>query len=277
MNSITAYGDSDQDKPNRMNPFSGYSSIQRHRKNLWKAEGLAYVLAALAHLGLWSAYQAIPSKPVEDIKPPTIEVMLVAPAKPAAPAAAQPMPALPLPPKPQVQPPLPKPTPMPKVEKPAPKKAEKPKPTPTPKPRPEPKAVAEPSHEPEAEVAPPTPVAPPAPSAPVEAPARTAPKVSTEHAENTHFTQGHVGGYTTAYPAIARQRGWEGVATVRIHVSADGDIEDVSLVNSSGHEVLDEYAVEAVKGARHIKPCHRGDKPVDCTFTQPFQFKLSRE
>jgi protein TonB len=204
--------------------------------------------------------------------------LLVA-AKPAPAQVSAPLPAPvasePAPPQPQVKPPPPRPKPVSKPEKPVVKKLEKLKPAPVPKPRPEPEEESDSSPAPQPEA----PSAPaPAPPAPTQAPAsRSAPKAAGESAENTRFSQGTVGGYRTAYPAVARERGWEGTATVRIHVSAEGEIEDVSIVSSSGHGLLDEYAIEAVKGARHVKPCHRGDKPVDCTFTQPFQFKLTKE
>lgn len=279
MNSITAYSNPDQTSQQPMDSLSAHFRTSRHCKALWKAEGAAYLLAALAHLALWQVYHSMPHNPPEEIQPPVIEVSLVAAAKPqaAAPAVAAP-PMQPQPPKPQVQPPQPKPKPIPKPipkpEKPAPQKLEKPKPTP--KPRPEPEAEAAPSPQPEAAPAPPAPVA--APASPAQAPRAAETKAAGEAVENTRFSQGTVGGYgSRPYPAIARERGWEGTVTAKIRVSADGEIEDVSIASGSGHEVLDDYAIEKIQSASHVKPCHRGDKPVACTFTQSIHFKLTKE
>jgi len=279
MNSITAYSDSDQSSQTLMNSLSARPNHDRHRKKLWKAEGAAYLLAVLAHLAFWQVYQTVPQQALEEIKPPVIEVSLMAgQPQPAAPAAAQPPAAPPQPPKPQVQPQPPKPKPVPKVEKPAPPKVEKPKPIPKPKPRPEPETEAAPSPEPvAAPAAPPAPPAPPAPSS-SESSHKAATKPAGEAGEDNRFSQGTVGGYgSRPYPAIARERGWVGAVTAKIRVSADGEIEDVSIVSSSGHEVLDEYAIDKIQSASRVQPCHRGEKPVACSFTQTIHFTLNRE
>lgn len=289
MNSITACGDSDPHNNSRMKTFPYHVSADPQRKRLWLAEGAAYLLTILAHLGLWHIYQGMPPRPPE-IPPPPIEVVIIPPqpiiaAAPAAAAPAPPKPQLqPPPPKPQVQPPPPKPKPVPKMEKPTPKPPEvvkprpKPAPAPKPKPRPEPEeeAEAEPAHESPAPVArEEAPPAPPAPPAPVHhAPPKPQPTEGDD--DNNRYTTGTVGGYRMSYPAAAKQRGWEGTTTVKIHVSAGGEVESVSVVGSSGHDMLDEEAVDMVKGASHVKPCHRGDKPVDCSFTQSIVFRLNR-
>lgn len=52
------------------------------------------------------------------------------------------------------------------------------------------------------------------------------------------------------YPAIARRRGWQGTATLRIRCDAAGHVTDVHLLQSSGHDVLDRAAIEAVRAWR---------------------------
>jgi protein TonB len=52
------------------------------------------------------------------------------------------------------------------------------------------------------------------------------------------------------YPAQARQQGWEGTAVLRVEVRADGAPGAVLVLQSSGHPVLDDAAVVAVRGAR---------------------------
>jgi len=58
-------------------------------------------------------------------------------------------------------------------------------------------------------------------------------------------------------------------------ISADGDIEDVIVVSSSGHEVLDEAAVDMIKDA-NATPARRGDKPVDSWVVVPYRFTLPK-
>ncbi len=55
------------------------------------------------------------------------------------------------------------------------------------------------------------------------------------------------------YPRLARVRGWEGVVEVRITVAADGRVTDVQIETSSGHTLLDDSALEAVRQWR-FKP-----------------------
>jgi protein TonB len=65
----------------------------------------------------------------------------------------------------------------------------------------------------------------------------------------------------------------EGKVILRVHVSADGDSEGVSVVQSSGHDILDEAAINAVEGWRFV-PAKRGDSNVSSTVNVPINFKL---
>lgn len=268
----------------------------------------ALLLAFTLHFGVWQFYRNIPEVTPPEITTPTIEVDLVVAPKAApasAPASAAPASAVATPqppaPKPKAQPEPVKPKPVPKMDKPVPPKVEKPKPKPIPKPRPEPEEeptprpepVRERVREPEPEAPAPAPVhhADPAPREVEAAPAAPAHegaggtghhKAPTkesdgEEGENHAFSKGTVKGYRITYPAAARERGWEGAVTASIKVSADGEIEDVSLVNGSGHDMLDEHALDIIRSASHVKPCYRGDKPVACKFTQTIVFRLNKE
>lgn len=241
------------------------------------AEAAAYMLALLLHLSAWQLYRNLPPpNPPEKIQAPSMTVALMAASQSAAISPPAPPVAAPVLPATPPTPPKAKPKPLPKPEKPIAQRLEKPKVIPRPKAHPNP-PEASPNEETEAQTSPVTEAEPTTQPSAVAAAHASRPKPAAESAENTRFSQGAVSGYRTAYPAIARQQGWEGTATVKIHVSADGEIENVTLTHSSGHEVLDEYAVEAVKSARHVKPCQRGDTPVDCTFSQAFAFKLSKQ
>jgi protein TonB len=51
------------------------------------------------------------------------------------------------------------------------------------------------------------------------------------------------------YPRMARKMGIEGQATVRFRIKADGKVEGVELMESSGSEILDQASLETVQRA----------------------------
>jgi protein TonB len=79
----------------------------------------------------------------------------------------------------------------------------------------------------------------------------------------------------TRYPKIAQMRQWEGIVTLEVRVLADGSAGEVKIVNSSGHDILDESAVEQVK-SWHFIPAHRGGKSVEDWVRVPISFKFKR-
>ncbi|RKE37889.1 protein TonB [Paraburkholderia sp. BL23I1N1] len=76
-----------------------------------------------------------------------------------------------------------------------------------------------------------------------------------------------------AYPGVAQQRGWQGTVMLKVHVLASGRPDHVGLASSSGHESLDEAALEAVTNWR-FAPARRGALPVDGWVQVPIEFKL---
>lgn len=257
MNSITACDNTNPPSDTLMSFFSARINAEKQRDRLWRAEGAAYVLAILAHLAVWQIYQAMPTPPALEEPPLIMAALIMAPPAPVAAAPTPPTPVVKQPPKPQ---PKPKPKPLPKPEKPLVKKPDRPKP----QPKPEPQTETEPS---------PT-VADSAPQAPVMA-QKSSPKADTEVAENTQYHAGGISGFSRRYNRLAQERGWEGSVTLKVHILASGDIGEVIVISSSGHDVLDEQAVELIKEA-HATPARRGDKPVDSWVVVPYQFKLQK-
>ena len=51
------------------------------------------------------------------------------------------------------------------------------------------------------------------------------------------------------YPSTARLNGWEGKVVLKVSIRNDGQLKDVEVVKSSGHESLDQAAMEAVRRA----------------------------
>lgn len=76
------------------------------------------------------------------------------------------------------------------------------------------------------------------------------------------------------YPAIAKSRGWQGKVKLRVRVSAGGAISNIEIEQTSGHEILDEAAIETVKKYQFI-PAKQGDTAVACAVIVPITFRIS--
>jgi protein TonB len=206
-----------------------------------------------------------PEQEVTEAKPLTMEVSMIAIPAPKQPIAEPPKPA---PPPVEKKPPVPKKPPTP--PKPVVQKTKPPAPKPVP-------VSDEPAE-----------FAPFKPSEPVAAPAQASPPPSAASSSSSSSSQSSTTAQTFTeanfranyahnpkpeYPAVARGRGWQGKVLLRVKVSAEGLSDDVSVEQSSGHDILDESAVEAVKKWRFI-PAKRGDTPVASSVIVPIDFKL---
>jgi protein TonB len=78
------------------------------------------------------------------------------------------------------------------------------------------------------------------------------------------------------YPSLAKSREWQGKVLLRVRVSAAGLSEEVQVEHSSGHEILDDAAIDAVKQWRFI-PARRGETPVASAVLVPIVFSLREE
>lgn len=75
------------------------------------------------------------------------------------------------------------------------------------------------------------------------------------------------------YPSEARRRGYEGEVLLRVKVLANGHVGQIELKNSSGHKILDQSAIEAVKQWRFI-PAMRDGEAIDLWVNIPIKFQL---
>ena len=75
------------------------------------------------------------------------------------------------------------------------------------------------------------------------------------------------------YPNLSRRMGEEGKALVRLFINESGNIEKVTLVQSSGIPRLDQAALDAGQKAR-CKPFIESGKPIKVTAIQPYIFQL---
>lgn len=220
---------------------------------------LLTIFVGLLHVWLLVALSRQTETEMTEAKPLIMEVSMI---------------AIPAPPKPVAAPP--KPTPPPPEKKPLP-----------PKPKPKPKSVV-PAPAPVKQDAPdfapfkPEPIATPQPPAEASSsPTSTAASTSTAQAVSdsapafteANFRANYAHNPKPDYPAIARSRGWQGKVLLRVKVSAQGLSEAVSVEQSSGHDILDESAMQAVQKWRFI-PAKRGETPVASSVIVPIDFKL---
>jgi protein TonB len=75
------------------------------------------------------------------------------------------------------------------------------------------------------------------------------------------------------YPMAARRGHFEGRLLLRIDVTASGSVSAVAVAASTGHSILDQAGLDAIKGW-HFNPATRGGKPVAGVIYWPFQFRL---
>jgi len=76
------------------------------------------------------------------------------------------------------------------------------------------------------------------------------------------------------YPMIARRRGYEGAVILKVFVLESGSVGDIELERSSGHEILDESALDAVKDWVFI-PGKRNGEAISSWVTVPIKFQLN--
>ncbi|WP_251440000.1 energy transducer TonB [Veillonella intestinalis] len=75
------------------------------------------------------------------------------------------------------------------------------------------------------------------------------------------------------YPRAARNKGVRGSVGVGLTIGADGSVESAWVVDSSGSELLDQAAVDAVNSWR-FEPARRGNEPVSTTTSVNVEFQL---
>ena len=77
------------------------------------------------------------------------------------------------------------------------------------------------------------------------------------------------------YPSTARLNGWEGKVVLKVSIRQDGQLKDVEVVKSSGHESLDQAAMEAVRRACPLHIKHELTAPM-VVLHLPVSYSLNR-
>jgi len=76
------------------------------------------------------------------------------------------------------------------------------------------------------------------------------------------------------YPDSARREGKEGRVLLRVLVDEEGRTKAIEINKSSGHDMLDRAAAEAIKKWRFV-PARAGTKPIETWVKVPIEFQLS--
>ncbi len=75
------------------------------------------------------------------------------------------------------------------------------------------------------------------------------------------------------YPLIAKKSGWEGTVLVRVTVEKNGRASQVDVSRSSGHKVLDDAALKAIKRWT-FRPAQDGNIRIRSVVVIPLKFSL---
>ncbi|HCP01472.1 MAG: hypothetical protein CL573_05400 [Alphaproteobacteria bacterium] len=75
------------------------------------------------------------------------------------------------------------------------------------------------------------------------------------------------------YPLVARKRGYEGKAIIRVELSSAGKVATAKIAESSGYTVLDTAAQEALSNWQ-FQPATRNGAPVAGRIDVPIEFRL---
>ena len=94
------------------------------------------------------------------------------------------------------------------------------------------------------------------------------------NAEQDSKPQPVSGNRKPAYPILAKKRGIEGEVHLKVLISLSGQVDTVTIEQSSGSVLLDRAAVEAVSNWRYHLPLRDG-KPVTVTDIVPVQFRIN--
>ena len=227
-----------------------------------RALGLSLVCHAVVAAGLAAWIDLAPSVELAQLDLTSVELSFAEDEADDQPA----VPLVPLPPPPDAQPPEPRELPQPPVDEwlPVPPEAEA---VPLPEPAPEPpepldtppptdKPTDTPPDVPPLDMPPPTPAVAPK-QARIDAPPKPLRTIKPD------------------YPKGARQRGEEGDVVLELHVTAQGAVDEVKLVRSSGFGELDSAALRAARTAR-FTPAKRGRDAVASTARLTLTFTLKK-
>ncbi|WP_158590443.1 energy transducer TonB [Noviherbaspirillum cavernae] len=221
--------------------------------------GLLTLIAGL-HVTLLWAMTTVFNKPLPIEVPVPIVMAEMLPLQPQVQPQRQPEP------EPAVKP-APKPTPVKQV------KPAKPTVTPRPTPAPVPTPNTTPS---ESAISVPQASSQPAPAHTSSAAAESAaPSPAPAPISAPRFDAAYLRNPEPRYPPLARRMGEQGTVMLRVHVTTEGTPDEVQVLTSSGSSMLDESALETVRGKWKFVPAKQGTVAVAGWVKVPISFKLN--
>lgn len=78
------------------------------------------------------------------------------------------------------------------------------------------------------------------------------------------------------YPRLAAQRGWEGEVRLRLKVARQGNLLSVQVDRSSGHDILDQHALQLVDLASGLPPLPDGLEGSEILVIVPVNYRLKK-
>lgn len=84
-----------------------------------------------------------------------------------------------------------------------------------------------------------------------------------------------ISGSRPAYPAVARENGWEGTVRVQVLISEAGKAQEVNVAASSGYDCLDEAVIRDMRRWRFSPARDFDGRPVAAWVTLPVKFDLA--
>lgn len=77
------------------------------------------------------------------------------------------------------------------------------------------------------------------------------------------------------YPLLARRRGWEGTVRIGLHISANGEISRLRVVETSRHAVLDRAALDCLSKLRQMPGAVAWLDGHDSDIVLPVEYRLT--
>lgn len=114
-------------------------------------------------------------------------------------------------------------------------------------------------------------VSQPAPTVPISRPAATDPTALDAYGR----TLAGAVALHQRYPRLAQIRQWQGSTLLQLELAADGQLQSVRVLSSSGHEILDRQAIDMVRAAVPLPPLPASLAGRSLTVDVPVVFRLA--
>lgn len=77
------------------------------------------------------------------------------------------------------------------------------------------------------------------------------------------------------YPRLAMMRKWQGTTLLQLDLTADGQLREMRVISSSGHDILDQQALDMVRAALPLPPLPATLAERPLTIDVPVVFRLT--